>query len=198
MHILIALDNLLSQLPSRKNKRLKEELRAVLSQKRRMLPPEEVAQSSAAVVEKIMALPSFQTAQTIMIYYPVHNEIDLRSLLTLAPDKQYLLPVTHRKSIEVRTYNAQTPMKKGRYHIPEPQSEEYKGKIDMILVPGVAFDHQMNRMGRGGGYYDRFLKQFKSAIKIGVGHVFQYVPRVPHTWRDVKMDKVITPSKHTK
>ncbi len=198
MHILIALDNLLSHLPSRKNKRLKEELRAVISQKRRMLMPEEVAKSSISVVEKLTAMPAFQTAKTIMIYYPVHNEIDLRSLLMLFPDKQYFLPVTHRKTIEVRTYDINTPMKKGKYHIPEPQSEEYNGNIDMIIVPGIAFDRELNRMGRGGGYYDRFLKRFKKAVKIGVGHSFQYVQNVPHNWKDVKMNKVVIASSRSK
>ncbi len=191
MNILILIDSWFDRLPFKRNRRLKQELRAVLSQKRRVLRAEQVETTSAAVIEKIMASAEFQNAQTVMLYYPIHNEIDLRALRCLAPEKQYLLPVTHRKSIEVRSYAKGDKLKKGKFGIPEPQTEAYKGNIDLILVPGVAFDKQGHRMGRGGGYYDRFLKRYRSATKIGVAYKFQMTKKVPTSWHDVKMDRVI-------
>ncbi len=192
MKFLIAIDNWIESLPFKRNKRLKGELRAVLTQKRKMLQPEYVSAGSADVVQQILALPAFQQAQTVLIYYPIYNEIDLRELFTLAPDKKYLLPVTHRKSIEVRPYEGADKMKKGKFGIPEPQTETYKGKIDLIFVPGVAFDKAGNRMGRGGGYYDRFLRNFRHTTKIGVAYDFQITKTIPTTWNDIKLDKVIT------
>ncbi len=191
MNILILIDSWLDRLPIKRNRRLKQELRAVLSQKRRVLRAEQVETASAAVVDKVMASVEFQKAKTVMLYYPIHNEIDLRGLLRLAPEKQYFLPVTHRKSIEVRSYAKGDKLKKGKFGIPEPQTEAYKGKMDLILVPGVAFDKKGHRMGRGGGYYDRFLKRFRHAKKVGVAYKFQMVKKVPTSWHDVKMDRVI-------
>ncbi len=191
MNILITIDRWLDSLPFRRNRRIKQELRAVLSQKRRVLRPEQVKAASATVIEKIIASSEFQKAQTVMLYYPIHNEIDLRTLLRIAPEKHYLLPVTHRKSIEVRTFAKGNILKKGKFGIPEPQTEKYKGDIDLILVPGVAFDKHGHRMGRGGGYYDRFLKCFRRATKIGVAYDFQMTKEVPTSWHDVRMDKVI-------
>lgn len=191
MNLLIAIDHWLDNLPYRRRRRIKQELRAVLSQKRRMLTAEQVAKASSDIVQQILLLPEFVKAKRIMMYYPIHNEIDLRELITLAPDKQFFLPVTHHKSIEVRAYDAQTEMKRGKYGIPEPQTDTYKGKLDLILVPGVAFDKEGHRMGRGGGYYDRFLRRFCRTPKIGVAYRFQRVKRVPTTWNDIKMDKLI-------
>ncbi len=191
MNILIAIDHWLDKLPWRRHRRIKQDLRAVLSQKRRMLTAEKVAEGSSCIVQQILSLPEFMKAKRIMIYYPIHNEIDLRELITLAPEKQFYFPVTHRKSIEVRPYDAQTEMKRGKYGIPEPQTAAYKGKLDLIFVPGIAFDRKGHRMGRGGGYYDRFLKNFRRTMKIGVAYRFQRVKFVPTSWHDVKVDKVL-------
>ncbi len=191
MSFLVRIDRWLESLPWRRDRRLKQELRAVLSQKRRLLTKEQVADSSHDIVQQILALPEFIKAKKIMIYYPVHNEIDLRELIALAPDKQFYFPVTRRRSIEVRPYEGIELMKRGKFGIPEPQTPSYKGNLDLIFVPGVAFDKECHRMGRGGGYYDRFLKRFCHTTKIGVAYKFQRVKNVPTTWNDVKMNKVL-------
>ncbi len=190
-HIILTIDRFFDNLPSRRYKHRKESMRAVLTQKRRVLTADDVERCSADVLEQIIAHPAFVRAQRIMLYYPIHNEIDLRSLLTLAPEKTYFLPVTHRHSLEVREYKGAENMKRGKYKIPEPQGPAYRGKLDLILVPGVAFDKKGNRMGRGGGYYDAFLRRRWFSTKIGVGYHFQQVKEVPHNWRDVRLDDVI-------
>jgi 5-formyltetrahydrofolate cyclo-ligase len=148
-------------------------------------------------VERIELLPAFQKAQTVMLYYPIHHELDLRALLTkYAGQKTFLFPVTHRHSIEVRPYDGEEMMKKGRFGVPEPQTPTYKGTIDLILVPGVAFDEHRHRIGRGGGYYDKFLAKQLLAIKVGVCYSFQLQKHsIPHTIKDHKMDMVICPQK---
>ncbi len=191
MNILIIIDRWIDNLPWKRRKRLKQELRAVISQKRRILTKEQVSEDSHNIVQQILALPAFVKAKRIMIYYPVHNEIDLRALIESAPEKQFYFPVTHRRSIEVRPYAGEEQMKRGKFGIPEPQTAAYTGKLDLIFVPGVAFDKEGHRMGRGGGYYDRFLKRFRRTTKIGVAYKFQRVKKVPTTWNDIKMDKLI-------
>ncbi len=196
MNILIAIDNWFENLPYRRNKRIKQEIRAVLQQKRRILTTQQVEVCSQEVVNKLLALPAFQAAKRVLLYYPIHNEIDLRALLTAAPEKEYFLPVTHRKSIEVRPYDNDVSMKRGYFGIPEPQTARYTGKLDLVIVPAVAFDKANNRLGRGGGYYDRFLNYSKHTTKIGVGYKFQLKEHIPTDHHDKKMDAVVVSDTH--
>lgn len=183
-------------LPSYRLKQRKEYIRERCMQRRRILKEEEVSVCSAEVSEQVAATEEYRNASVVLLYYPVHNEIDLRSLCVRNPEKTFLLPVTHRRSLELRPYNGEESMQKGRYGIPEPQTPTYTGKVDLILVPGVAFDHRHNRLGRGGGYYDRFLKRYSRTPKIGVGYSFQLLDSVPHSMSDRKVNRVIV--SHTK
>ena len=72
-------------------------------------------------------------------------------------------------------------------------TETFEGNIDLVVVPGVAFDTKKNRLGRGKGYYDRFFKK-KRTIKIGVGFDFQLINSVPVNSWDKRLDMIITPS----
>ena len=172
-------------------------LRAVIEQRRRILTPEEVAADSARIISQIEQMSAFRDAKTVLIYYPVHNEVDLRPLLAKYGDqKTFLFPVTHRHSMEVRPYDGEDMMRRGRYGVPEPQTKTYKGHIDVIFVPGVVFDQHCHRIGRGAGYYDKFLSKQHSAKKIGVCYAFQLKKHtIPHSLHDHKMDRVVTPQR---
>ena len=183
----------ISWLPSSRIRKKKADMRALLEQKRRILTAEEVAVCSAEVVEQILASEHYKHACHILLYYPMRNEIDLRALLGKSgTEKHFYLPVTHRHSIELREYIGEEDLKKGRFGIPEPQTPTYKGKIDMMLIPGGGFDKKMQRMGRGGGYYDKLLCQYRHTWKVGVGYAFQLVEVLPHERHDKKMDVIIT------
>jgi len=185
----------LSFLPWVRARKEQSALRAIVEQQRRIMTPDQVASESARVIAQLEQMSAFKEAKTVLLYYPIHNEVDLRPLLTkYAGQKTFLFPVTHRSSMEVRPYDGEDMMRKGRFGVPEPQTETYKGQIDLILVPGVVFDHHCHRIGRGAGYYDRFLSKQVHAKKIGVCYSFQLKKHdVPHTLRDRKMDRVVTP-----
>ena len=170
-------------------------LRAIVEQQRRIMSKEQVAEQSALIIAQLEKMSAFRDAQTVLLYYPIHNEVDLRPLLTkYEGQKTFLFPVTHRHSMEVRMYDGEDMMRKGRLGVPEPQTATYKGPIDIILVPGVIFDQHRHRIGRGGGYYDKFLSKQHHAMKIGVCYAFQLKKHdIPHMWRDQKMDRVVTP-----
>ena len=170
-------------------------LRAIVEQRRRMMTPEEVTEQSGRIIAQLERMSAFQEAKTVLLYYPIHNEVDMRPLLDkYAGQKTFLFPVTHRHSMEVRPYDGEDMMRKGRYGVPEPQTETYHGSIDLIIVPGVVFDQHCHRIGRGGGYYDRFLLKHPQAKKIGVCYSFQLKKHgMPHSLRDRKMDRIITP-----
>ncbi len=190
-NLLISLDAWITNLFYDRKKYKKEAIREVLVQKRRILSPDVVSTASASVVAKIAELPAFRQATNVMIYYPIQNEIDLRGLLELAPEKHYFMPVVHSRDIKLSEYKGRKYLKRGKFGIPEPQGEIYTGKIDLILIPGVAFDSQGGRLGRGGGYYDRFLKKYRKTKKVGVGYTFQIVKEVPTNRRDIRVDEVI-------
>ncbi len=187
----------LAWLPWNREDKEKRALRALVEQKRRVMSKEDVHKGSAAIVRQIEASPRFQAAKVVMLYYPVHNEVDLRPLLEkYYHEKIMLLPVTHRHYMEVRPYDGEDMMRRGHLGVPEPQTERYRGHIDMIFVPGVAFDHHRNRIGRGGGYYDKFLRGHAGAFHVGVCYDYQLKNKtIPHSMLDRKMDRIITPSR---
>ena len=170
-------------------------LRAIVEQRRRMLSAEEVTADSERIMAQIEQMSAFREAKTVLLYYPVHNEVDLRPLLSkYADQKVFLLPVTHRRSMEARPYDGEDMMRKGRLGVPEPQTETFKGHIDLIIVPGVVFDMKRHRIGRGGGYYDKFLSNHLNSTTIGVCYDFQLKKHgVPHRLHDQKVDRIVTP-----
>ncbi|MBQ7259472.1 MAG: 5-formyltetrahydrofolate cyclo-ligase [Paludibacteraceae bacterium] len=184
-----------SILPWIRTRREQRALRAIVEQKRRIMTKEQVEEQSALIMAQLEQMSAFREAKTVLLYYPIHNEVDLRPLLTkYKGQKIFLLPVTHRHSMEVRPYDGEDMMRRGRLGVPEPQTFTYRGHIDLIIVPGVVFDQHRHRIGRGGGYYDRFLRKQLTAKKVGVCYSFQLKKHtIPHSWRDQKLDRIITP-----
>lgn len=186
---------LYNRLPHRRVHRAKQQMREVLVQRRRMLSAEERAEQSDKILQQLEQMPSFQEAKTVLLYYPMNNEVDVLPLFKkYKHDKTLLLPVSHRKEMTVSPYEGNTKMHRGRFRIPEPTTPSYQGKIDLIVVPAVAFDKKGQRLGRGGGYYDRFIKKQSHATLVGVGYDFQLVNEVPMLLHDQKVHYVITPS----
>lgn len=177
--------------------RQKAEIRGLDSQQRRIMTKEQVLDASHKICAQIEAMECFRNAQTVMVYYPIHNEVDLRSLVKKYADtKHFLLPATlSEHKMEVRQYVKGEPLVKGRFGIPEPQTPAWNGPIDLVLVPGVAFDKEMHRLGRGGGYYDRFLSNLPTAMRIGVCYDFQVHDDLPHEMFDQCMNMVVTPTR---
>ena len=179
-----------------RSRREKRAMRALVEQRRRIMTPEEVAEQSGRIIEQLERMSMFRDAKTVLLYYPIHNEVDLRPLLTkYRGQKTFLFPVTHRHSMEIRPYDGEDMMRKGRMGVPEPQTETWNGSVDLIIVPGVVFDQHCHRIGRGGGYYDKYLRTpHLHAKKIGVCYSFQLKKHtIPHMWLDHKMDRVVTP-----
>ena len=189
------IQDILRLLPSFRIRKAKSEVRELLMQKRRLLTDEEMAEATAQVIEQIEQLEAFQRARTVLIYYPVHHELSVLPLVKrYKHEKTILFPVTHRKSMDACPYAGNENMHYGKFRIPEPTTEPYTGKIDLIIVPGVAFDRKCNRLGQGGGYYDRFIGKHLRSKCIGVGYDFQLVDSVPTSRHDKQLDGIITPS----
>ena len=171
----------------------KDAIRVQQRQLRKGLTAKEVQDFSQKICASVSVFPSFVAAETVMIYSPIHHEVDLMPLITTFSDKKFLLPVVQSETEMVACCYTK-PLKKGKFGILEPQSEPFSDHIDMILVPGLAFDKNGNRIGQGGGFYDRFLKKHPASLKIGVCYDFQVINNIKSTDFDEKMDGIITPS----
>ena len=133
--------------------------------------------------------------QTIMAYWPLPDEVDIRPLLAhlVAEGRTVLLPkVLDDERMELRRYSSEADLAEGAFHIMEPVGEPYTDydKIDVVLVPGMAFDAAGHRLGRGRGYYDRFLSAHSHLYKIGVCFPFQRVAEVPTEEHDICVDDI--------
>ena len=172
----------------------KKALRIEIRQLKRACPLEERRRKSLSVWEKVERDEVFQQAETVLAYWSMDDEVYTHDFVKRwAGSKTLLLPCVKGDELELRYFDGEERLQPGEgYAIPEPVGELFTdwGKIDLILVPGVAFDKSGNRLGRGKGYYDKVLKQ-TGAYKLGVCFDFQLVERVPVEPHDVKMDRVV-------
>lgn len=149
---------------------------------------------STKIVHKILDLEIYQKSKVICLYNAMSNEVNLNNLIKISLNlgKKVLLPRVYHELIFLEiSWN--TIYEKSLLGIMEPvysKKDIYDGEIDLIIVPGVAFDNQNNRLGYGKGYYDAFLKN-KSVFKIGVCFSEQIVDKIPYDNNDIKMDLII-------
>lgn len=144
---------------------------------------------SKGICKNIKALDAYKNAKCVMLYNALWDEASLEEL---KPDKNkcFCFPSVKNDDIVVKLNSERTVV--GKFGITEAVGAEIsKDKIDLVLVPGVMFDYQFNRLGRGKGYYDRFLCDFKG-IKIGICPHELLVNSVCSDDFDVKMDVIVT------
>ncbi len=150
---------------------------------------------SADILAALEAHQLFRAAKTVLLYYSLCDEVDTHEFVQKwSKSKQILLPVVTGDDLELRVYTGQDDLSTGTYGIEEPTGEIFTdyATIDFIVVPGVAFDLNGNRLGRGKGYYDRLLPRIPSAYKIGICFPFQVVEEIPAEPFDICMDEIIT------
>jgi len=158
--------------------------------------PEAQKQAEADIVfDKIETLPEFQNSKTILMYWSLLDELPTHKFVEKwSRSKQILLPAIQGDEMMVKRYSSSNKLKQGLLGISEPDLDEiFEGKIDLVIVPGIAFDWQKNRLGRGKGFYDRFFEK-NDVLKIGVCFDFQLLETVPNSEHDICLDIIITPS----
>ena len=129
-------------------------------------------------------------------YYPVKSEIDDLDLLKKFENKNYTisLPVIKRNfNMDYYKWSFSDPLRINKYGIPEPENKKIIYP-DILFIPLVAFDKNLNRLGYGGGYYDRLIKKFskKKITKIGLAFSDQEIDKVPINAYDQKLDYIVT------
>ena len=174
----------------------KQKIRIKILEKMQKQSPRERRKKSEIIRKKILLLTQFQKAKRIGFYASKEEEVDtwkiMREALTC---KRIALPFLVKKKLLLSYVQNLDKLKQGTYGIYEPKNPldiARLSDLDLIIVPGIAFDRLNNRLGRGLGYYDSLLKKSSSIFKLGLGFDFQIVERLPVDSNDVAMDKVIT------
>jgi 5-formyltetrahydrofolate cyclo-ligase len=178
----------------------KKTLRLELRQRRRELPEDELRAASEAVCRHVWALRCFATAQSVALYAATPGEVDITSLAPHLEARGATVSwprVVSRDPAGLMFHAASLgALVRDAMGIPTPPAdcpEIPLSTVDLVLVPGVAFDAVGRRLGQGGGYYDHALAAAPNAVRIGVCHGFQLIDAVPYYDADVAMDVIVTP-----
>lgn len=178
----------------------KQDIRKAIAAERKTLDPNWIQTTSLQIADRLQTLGAFQSAETVGLYMAIGGEVSLESLFAVCwqAGKRICIPVfsPETKRYEMAEIKPETPCRTGRYGIREPIAPSLvpMNDIDLVAVPGVAFDRHGNRLGRGGGYYDRLLEGFRGHA-VGVAFDFQLLPEVPTDKHDQSTGCIVTESK---
>ena len=178
---------------------LKSELRRQIRQTQRQFTPQQLEELSLPVIDRLRG--RLAEAHTVLAYYSLPDEVNTHDLVDelVAKGVTVFLPkVTGPDTMTWLRYTSRADLTTGAFGIGEPDHgegspdlvcEESRGQV--ALIPGMAFDAAGHRLGRGRGYYDRFLASQPDIYKIGVCFDFQKLPEVPVDAFDIPVDEVI-------
>ncbi len=173
----------------------KKALRNVLKRQRDALPLEYKHTYDAWICTALEMLIIERNCKVVHTYLPMGSEIDISPLIEnlLKNNITVLVPKTLKnRTLEHLVLKSLNELELGVYGTSQPKNGVvFTSEIDLILVPGLAFDNQNYRLGYGGGYYDTFLEQHPTAFKVGIFYPFQEVASVPKEKHDVCLDKIL-------
>lgn len=181
-----------------KNMETKKEIRFRILKQRRAQSKETCEKSSMAIAEKLLALPEYRKAKNIYAYMDFSGEVKTEVILkeSLRLDKNLWLPRVNGDIMDFFRVRSKDDFEIGAYGILEPKGESKAGKKEardgFMVVPGVAFDADKNRIGFGGGYYDKYLELYPELFTAAVAFGFQIVEGVPIEANDIRPQKLIT------
>ena len=177
----------------------KKALRASIKQKRRALRIEYRQQASRKMQAELTRLPCYQAAEYIMLYMAMQDEVQLDELIAmvLKDGKKAVIPlVTGAGLMEAVELSDMADLVPDKYGIKTVSEEKRRliapDKIDLIIVPGVAFDKAGHRLGMGGVFYDRFMLRASRAVRAALAYDCQLLAAVPAEVHDLTVDYIIT------
>lgn len=194
---------------------MKQTLKIDIFNKRESLSKKEILEKSEKIIENLSNLKEFKNAKNILFYVSFKKEVETQNLIkkllknkdarkskifgTNYVGKTILVPYIIKDDLrlhvsELKNFNELIPKTFGILEPKDLYKREFNpDKIDIVLVPGIAFDKNGHRIGYGYGFYDRFLKTIKSrTLKIGLGFDIQLIEKIPEEKHDVPLDCVIT------
>ena len=173
----------------------KKALRAQIRAQKRAMTDTQIQKKSAALAQKFYDSPLYQAAKTIYGYLPYNQEVRTVPMLerALADGKQVAVPKVYGDEMRFIMLTDLTAVESGYANIPEPIADGpvAQDPTALVLMPGLAFDPQGNRMGYGGGFYDRFLEQEPNHPTLALCYDFQMLPHLETEAHDIPVDVVL-------
>lgn len=192
----------------------KQELRKEIRNRKRQFTQDQLGELSLSAISKLRKHPKVMSAHTLLLYYSLPDEVNTHEWIDelVAEGKRVLLPVVvNDQDMVIREYAGKHDLAEGSFHIMEPIGklfpEEKYPEIEVAIIPGMSFDDAGHRLGRGKGYYDRFLAKLRGTegnnserreadgtevYKIGICFGFQKLQEIPFESHDILMDEVTT------
>lgn len=178
-------------------KEKKKELRRLIRERKKQLSLSEKQKEGKEIFSLIENSSAYKQANIVLLYWSMDDEVPTHDfILSNYENKTILLPCVVGDDLVLRKFSGMQSMKEGeQFGILEPTGEIFSDyeKIDLMIIPGVAFDRERKRIGRGRGFYDRLLAVNQNK-KMGICFSCQLVESVPTEDFDVKMDFVVTPN----
>lgn len=184
----------------------RQRIRITIRERRRLLTAEQQQQAAHLAAQHIAQHNKIQQAQTIAVFLSFDGELNTLPIIKQLwqQQKQVYLPVLHPFSpgnLLFLRYRPESPLIRNRLNILEPQLDVREvlplNQLDVVITPLVAFDHHGQRLGMGGGFYDRTLQHWlqNGPYPIGLAHNCQLVEQLPIEHWDVPLPEIVTPAK---
>ncbi len=180
----------------------KREIRKKVQEERDRLSHPERAAQSEAVMERLWSIDDFLDADTVFFFLSFRSEVDTVPMIrrAMAEGKRVCLPYTYtdsKKMVASHILDFEGDLEPGNYDIMEPRPDSIRPvppeEIDVIIMPGVAFDENGRRLGYGGGYYDRFLDRCQpDCLRVAPCFDLQIIDEVPCADHDHRIHMIIT------
>ena len=151
-------------------------------------------EKSLVIKRRIVNLDIYKRSLDIALYYNMRSEVDTKELIkeSMSLGKRVYLPkIINDKKMKFILINEDTEYQKNKFGVMEPTFGDVGNHFDLMIIPGLAFDKENNRLGYGRGYYDNFLKNIDT-YKIGICFHEQLTTSLPTEKNDIKMDLIIT------
>ena len=173
----------------------KKELRKEILSKRSLLSAEDVKKMSTIICSNVIQEDIYAKAHNLCLYIPVRNEVDACLLIDDARmrGKRIWLPKVDGTEMDFYLYEKDTELISGAYNIPEPVSEVAlkPDENTLVIMPGAVFSRKGDRIGYGGGYYDRYLEKHPACKTIALCYDFQIKEEIPTELHDIRPDQII-------
>lgn len=187
----------MSDLPAHRLKQAKRVLRRAVLAERDAVPGDDRSARSRAIADRFFGLPEMAGAETVLVFWSFGSEVDTGPLIARlrSQGKTVALPRIEGNEVAPVVAAPETPMREASFGAMEPAEGPALdvAELDLVVVPGVAFDRSCGRLGYGGGYYDRLLEKRRDGVAaIAIAFALQIVDRVPTGAIDRRIDGVVT------
>lgn len=171
----------------------KKSIRKNIIAKRKSLEHQEIVTKSSLISNRIIESEIYNSSNVIYCYSSINNEVSLDELIKdiFSKGKILALPKVIDNDLVFYEVDNFDKLQPGYYNILEPVDCKEASEPDLIITPGVAFTKAGNRLGYGGGYYDRFFERYPDVYKIGVAFDFQILDGIPIEEHDFILDEII-------